>query len=136
MSIRVRIQQAIIELVEAGTFRTISYDGNMPTLGDPYEDTPNIWVNETMASIDDSAAASSRGKEYSIGSWNFECRVKFSKEVDVTEFMLKELSGLRVQDDEFLVTFKTGGYLPDHPPTGGPPSGTKLLFNLTANTRR
>jgi len=141
MSIKVAIQKKIIELVESGTFYKVTYekpDTNIPVLGDPVtgDDLPKIWVNETSAKLDDSSASSSKDRQFNLMSWNFEARIMFREEVDCSEFFTKELSKLYIQEDGYLTTVEAGGYNVQHPVTGGKQTGTYILLNLTANTRR
>jgi hypothetical protein len=139
MSIATDIRVKIIKTVEAGTFKKVTYEKpntNIPILGGQVTDKPIIWVNETSATIKEDSKNSSMGREFNLGPWNFEARIKFPVEVDTSEFITKELSKIVVHSEGYLITVKVGGYHVDHPVTGGAQTGTQLLLNLIANTRR
>jgi hypothetical protein len=139
MSLTLDIRKKIVEVIESGTFYKVVYNrekSNMPILGDKVTDKPIVYVNETQATVKDEAKNSSMGKEFNLGPWNFEAKVAFPVEVDISEFVTKEMSGMKIISEGFLVIIKTGGYNVEHPVSGGPHTGTKVLFNLIANTRR
>lgn len=137
--VKTEIQKKIIEVIEAGTFPMIRYDENTPIVGENYTEEigkPIVWVNETAAQINDSAKDSGRDRKYNLSGWNFEARIKFKTEVDTSYFVTNELCDLTLHVEGYMVRVKTGGYNVMHPPTGGPPTGTQIVLNLTANTRR
>lgn len=133
---RASIQLKIIEAIESGEFPVVTYEGNKPTKGANYSDTPLVWVNETQATLDGSSKSGAMSGAFNLGPWLFQAKVKFSKEVEISNFIKNKLSMFSFSEGEYLVTVKAGGYVVDHPVTSGASTGTQAVINLTATTRR
>lgn len=135
MSTRTSIQSKIIDFIESGIFNKITYVKNKPTdTGIPTR--PTAVGNEVGGVVNDGAKSSSRTNEFTLKSWRFTFLVKFPCEADVTDFVTKQLSNLRIQEQGLAVSLTEVTYEVEHPVTGGPQTGTQMVLNITASTRR
>lgn len=137
MSIRVDVQNTIREALLAGTFKKVVYNSVTHAAEDTVEDSvPNVYVNETTGTIDNSSQLAGRGQQYSWTKWPFEAKVKFHDEVDISTFIATELKDMAVHTNGVMVQIKTSGYNVNHPTQKGVQGGTVLTMTFNATTRR
>jgi len=136
MSLRICLQSEIINRIENGCFYKVAYKGNKPMQSMEREAPLTVWVNETSGTINNDIKKSSQAVKANFQSWNFEATVKFKHEVDTSTFVTEQFSGMVFNVDGVMAQVKVGSFTVQHPVTGGPASGTQLVMNLTATTRR
>jgi hypothetical protein len=136
MSVRTEIQKRIQELVQNGTFNQVDYDDDhLPVEGSPLS-PKSVACNEVGAGMSSNASNGATGTGFVLTDWRFECEALFTSEVDVSDFMINQLTALNFNTDGLLVNVSPGNYNVEHSPRNASHNGTKLTIGLTANTRR
>lgn len=137
MSIRVEIQKRVTALVSSGTFKQVTYTGDVPTQTENKKVPSSVVCNEVSGGVSGSAKAGATGQGFVLTSWRFECKAAFDCEVDTSYFLLNELKNLNFNLDGLLVkVIPSGDFKTVHPPRQGAHSGSELIIGLTATTRR
>ena len=137
MSVRTEIQKRIQELVQDGTFRLISYDtAHLPVEEVGTISPKSVICNEVGAGLSSNASNGATSSAFVLTDWRFECEALFTSEVDVSDFMINQLTALNFNTDGLLVNVSPGNYNVEHSPRNASHNGTKLTIGLTANTRR
>lgn len=137
MSIRVEIQKRVTALVAGGTFKQVTYTGDVPTQTENKKVPSSVVCNEVNGGMSGSAKTGATENGIVLTNWRFECKAAFDCEVDTSYFLLNELKNLIFSLDGLLVkVIPSGDFKTVHPPRQGAHSGTELMIGLTATTRR
>lgn len=134
MGLRVEVQKKLITLFREGSFPSVSYNSEgIPSVGGNL--VPSVICNEVASGIQPQTGM--MGRTYNLSGWSFEVICTFSKEVDISDFILNELKDLQTNINSSIIQIKVGSSLVvKHPPRQGATEGTILQMNFNVETRR
>lgn len=133
MSLRTAIQNRIIGTLKNGNYPMVTYtsEGYSQEIANTL--TPEVVCNEVEASFNGPTQSST---VYVVSDWQFEALMKFSKEVDIVDFLIENIN-LTFTHDSYAVVLESQSFcVLDQPATQGSHSGTQAKITFVANVKR
>jgi len=140
MSLRTDIQTRIINKLKSGDYPQVKYDkrSDLPETG--YQKLePSVVCNEVEGQVN---AATGAGTGYVMNGWRFEALMKFSKEVDVTDWLMTfNLTYVYTDPNDATKTYAVfivldSNYSVEHPANDGSHQGTSVKLSFVANVKK